>query len=115
MKVEVSKHNLDIVEISPHGDLTTTTSEEFAERLKIILDSGVQKAILNFAHISYVSSLGIGEIITGWDRLRMEGGIMKFAGMSEGIYKVFDLVGLTSRFEIFPDVQSALDSFSVSN
>ncbi|MFC1849741.1 STAS domain-containing protein [candidate division CSSED10-310 bacterium] len=111
MEIEIKKHDPDVIEFTPIGELDTYTSEDFAEKLANIIDSGTMKVILNFKTITYVSSLGIGEIIQGWDRLRTKGGALRFACMSESVYKVFKLVGLTKRFEIFPSFEEALQSF----
>lgn len=113
MDIEIQKHQDDILEIRPIGDLDTFTASDFADKLNELIDAGARKVILSFARINYVSSLGIGEIIQGWDRLRTSGGIMRFTGMSDSVFKVFKLVGLTTRFEIFCSTELALASFAV--
>ncbi|MBN2382296.1 STAS domain-containing protein [bacterium] len=111
IEIEVFKHHLDILEMKLSGDLDTYTSAGFAEKLSDLIELGADRIVLNFTKVTYVSSLGIGEIIQGWDRLRTAGGALKFACMSDGVYKVFKLVGLTTRFEIFSSLEDALRSF----
>jgi stage II sporulation protein AA (anti-sigma F factor antagonist) len=112
MEIEIQKHKNDILEIRPVGDLDTITASDFAEKLGQLIDAGARLVILSFNRINYVSSLGIGEIIQVWDRLRTSGGVMKFTGMSESVFKVFKLVGLTSRFEIYSTLDETLSSFN---
>jgi anti-anti-sigma factor len=112
MEIEIHKYKDDVLEIKPVGDLDTITASDFADKLGQLIDAGARKVILSFNRINYVSSLGIGEIIQVWDRLRTLGGVMKFTGMSESVFKVFKLVGLTSRFEIYLTIEETLGSFS---
>jgi len=111
MEIEITQHHKSVLEMKLFGDLDTYTSSTFAEKLSDLIDTGAHKVVLNFCQVHYVSSLGIGEIIQGWDRLRTNGGALKFACMSEPVYKVFKLVGLTTRFEIFDDLATAISSF----
>lgn len=111
MDIEIQKFD-DIVEVKPMGELDTYTADAFSEKMSTIIDAGTVKLILNLEEIRYVSSLGIGEIIQSWDRVRQRGGVLKFAGMSDSVYKVFKLVGLTSRFEIFETMADARESFA---
>jgi len=68
--------------------------------------------LINMEEVSYIDSSGIGALISSLSSLKKYQGSLKISNIHASVKKVFELTKLTSFFEIYPDVKTALAAFN---
>lgn len=101
----------DILIVLLRGALDSTTTEQFGEEIDKCLDDGWSKIIIDGRHLGFLSSMGIGRLITLQTRLRQRGGWVKLASMQGPVADVFRQSGLGKVFEVYGDLEFARESF----
>lgn len=68
------------------------------------------KVILDLKNLSYLNSYAIGQLVAWHNHLvKIEGQIL-LAAPSKNVEDIFNILGISALFKIFPDVQSAMES-----
>lgn len=102
---------LTLVELS--GELDAHTAPDFERFLEArVHDEKKAKLILDFSALDYISSAGLGVLMGLIEEVRAQKGDMKLIRVPDKIYHVLDLLGFPIVFQIFPDLKSAVESFS---
>ncbi len=101
----------DILAIVLGENLDTATTPAFEQEVQRHLDAGYSKIILDCRHLGYVSSIGIGALITLQSRLRRKGGAVKLAAILGPVMQLLRLVRLDKVFDIYGDLEFARQSF----
>jgi len=103
------KNDITIIHIGGYLDAHTATKFEatFQELSKL----GRHKLVLNFKELEYISSAGLGVIMGNIEEIRSHDGDIKLSDMSEKIFRVFDLVGFPSLYDIFDSQEEAESAF----
>jgi anti-sigma B factor antagonist len=115
---EFSVHRKDMDEISVlnlDGYLDAHTAPSFEESLKQLVDEGRFKIIVNCDKLAYISSAGLGVFMGYIEDVRANNGDIKMSNMSEKVFKIFDLLGFPSLYEIVDEEGEAVDKFSNVN
>jgi anti-sigma B factor antagonist len=76
-----------------------------------ILQGGTTKIILNLAHISFIDSSGIGELVHAYNAISNIGGQFKLLNLKKKIWDPLMITKLLTVFETYEDEQAALLSF----
>ncbi len=114
IKLKIDEKN-EISVLNVSGYLDAHTASKFESKIQEIIKSEKYKIILNFAELEYISSAGLGVIMGNIEDIRNHDGDIKLTGMSDKIYRVFDLVGFPSLYEIFKTQEEAESAFGVEN
>ncbi len=101
---EISVLNLD-------GYLDAHTAPSFEEALKQLVDETRFKIIVNCEKLAYISSAGLGVFMGFIEDVRSNDGDIKMSNMSEKVFKIFDLLGFPSLYEIVDDESEAVQNF----
>lgn len=101
----------DILAIVLGENLDTATTPAFEQEVQRHLEAGYSKIILDCRHLGYVSSIGIGALITLQSRLRRKGGAVKLAAILGPVMQLLRLVRLDKVFDIYGDLEFARQSF----
>jgi anti-anti-sigma regulatory factor len=132
--VSTEKGRVPVTVVKPHGDLDASNYTELVERVEGLMKGGAQEFLIDLSEVPYMSSAGLVALhslaITlrgeappnpeaGWaalksmDRARGSGvqKHMKLLNPQPNVAGVFDKAGFTQFFEIFSDLQKAVDSF----
>lgn len=94
------------------GYLDAHTASELEGYLQKLVDEGKYNIVVNFKELSYISSAGLGVFMGFIEDIRAHAGDIKLSNMSSKIYRVFDLLGFPSLYEIFDDESAALSKFN---
>jgi anti-sigma B factor antagonist len=78
------------------------------ERVKWLLHS-TTNVILNLSGITFIDSAGIGLLVSMWTSSRTLGRVLKLASVRGKVKEVLDTTRLSSMFEIYDDVDQAID------
>jgi anti-anti-sigma factor len=94
------------------GRLDSMDVPTLEERFQDMLAAGSQKVIVECSDLRYVGSIGLGIFIASGKALSAKGGKLSFAGLTEHVRSVFEMVGFYSLFEVFPTLEEALSAES---
>ncbi len=109
LKVKVKPGGDDIRKVVLNGAIDGHTSAMFDEVLQDLIEKGIRKIILDYADVSYMSSAGVGVLISVNQQMEEEFG-KDFKGIVilnaiESIKDVFNILEIHETF-IFTDNES---------
>jgi len=101
----------DILAVVLRGDLDSASTPEFDRKINEFLDAGHTKIIIDCRYMGYISSLGIGSLVSLQTKLRRRGGEVKLAAIFGPAMEVMRLVHLDKMLNIYGDLEFARKSF----
>jgi anti-sigma B factor antagonist len=113
MQLEIRERNVgDVVILEMFGKITIGEgSVQLRDAVRVLLDAGRNKIVLNLAGVSYMDSSGIGELVSRYTTTKNTGGKLKLLSLPKKIKDLLMITKLLTVFEIYEDEQAALDSF----
>lgn len=93
------------------GSVDAYNSEILSTRLEELLEKGCYKLVINCAGLKFISSSGMGVFMSIEDDLAENHGGLKFVAVPDKIMNVFQKVGLSDIFRIYPDEAGAVADF----
>ncbi|HHM02175.1 MAG TPA: anti-sigma factor antagonist [Caldithrix abyssi] len=113
---EVRRHdNGDVSILHLKGFLDAHTAPQFEHALQELVSENRVKIVVSMSDLDYISSAGLGVFMGFIEEIREKDGDIKLSSMSEKVFKVFDLLGFPSLYEIFDDESAALAKFNETN
>jgi anti-sigma B factor antagonist len=110
------------VEYQDNATIVAFTDEKILEEtdvraLRSAVEAVVEPAggihlVLDFRHVKFLSSAVLGLLIRISKRIYEHGGALRLCNIHPSIYEVFKITRLTSVFDIYEDVDSAVRSFA---
>jgi anti-sigma B factor antagonist len=100
-----------------NGRLDAATAPLLKQHLDTLFAQRRYRIVLDLAGLEHMSSPGLHVLAEARKRAHdgtlagIEGGDIRIANLSPRMKGVFDLVGFTSLFRIYPDVVEAVGSF----
>lgn len=67
--------------------------------------------ILNLSKVKWISSTGLGIMVSARSRYAKEGGVIKLLGPNDRVLGILQVTRLNLIFDVFPSEQEALESF----
>lgn len=101
----------DILVLKLHGKLDNNTARAFNDEAARQFESGKRKIIIDCANLGYVSSFGVGVLVSLQAKLRKQGGEVKLAAIQSAVAEVFKVVRLDRLLEMYGDIEFARESF----
>lgn len=98
-----------VVDLS--GEIDAYTAPRLREYLIELINSGYVRLVLDVRKVQFFDSTGQGVPVGAFKRVLGKGGIVVFVA-SERIIKLFRINGLVKVFQIFEDIDTAVDSVS---
>jgi len=108
------KHTVknDILIVYLEGRLDVSVANEVEENLSDLIDNaGHTKVLLNMKDVDYMSSSGFRACISTLRKLNGKGGVLKISNIKPAVKRIFDVIELTSLFDIYDTEEAALSSF----
>jgi|SRR5215467_2245411 len=102
----------DVVILSLSGRLDVTTAKTFHERIFSVIDSGVQRLVVDFSQLEYVSSSGLRVFYQVSVKLKEKGGRIVFCRLSDPVKRTFDIADMAADFPIFVTREEAIENLS---
>src|SRR6185436_6393029 len=81
------------------GRMDATTAQQLLARCAEIHAEGLS-LVLNLAYVTFVSSTGIGALLTIAEDIREQGGGFRLAAVPEHVRAVFDMLDLTTCLNV---------------
>jgi anti-sigma B factor antagonist len=113
MALENVLHEIEGVQICDlKGSITAGDSAGILRQVfKDTIASGQRQLVINLKHVDFIDSTGLGTLILGHSTMNASGGSMKLAHLSKRSIELLIITKLSTVFEIFGDVQDAVNSF----
>ncbi len=102
----------DIAIISVKGFIDAHTAPEFEKTLVGLIEQKRFKVVIDFGALQYISSAGLGVLMGQIEHIRENKGDIKLVNLSKKVYKVFDLLGFTTLYETYDNVDFGVASFA---
>ena len=93
------------------GALTVGGDEQLREAIDTLLGSGRTKILVDFTNVTFMDSMGIGELVSSHRTVQRFGGSLKILKPSKRIQDSLSLTRLLPIFEVFEDRDTAIASF----
>jgi len=113
------------VEYAEKATIVSFTDEKILEEqdIKALQDSIMSvveqteriKLILDFGNVRFLSSAVLGLLIRLSKRIYEHDGHLKLCNINPKIFEIFKITRLTKTFDIYKDVESAVDELSKGN
>ena len=87
------------------------TIHEIRKKIQSLVDRKMKFVVLNMAEVTYVSSLGLGILVSALTSLRRIGGDLHLVCLTTSVQNSFVITQLTQVFQTFETVSDALASF----
>ena len=106
----------DVVILDLRGRVTVSEeSKPAADTVRRLLSEGRTKILLNLAHVAFIDSLGIGDIVRAVTATERAGGTLRLCSVNNRIRSVLVDTHLTEVIDSFESEQSGLDNFRGSD
>lgn len=111
--MDITQHPAgDWLELRLTGRLDTTWAEHVSDTIEIAVRSGAHRIVLNFAHVDYISSLGIRMILKHYKRLKSVSGSLSVSEPSDATLTILNATGLAAMLvgdphSVIPETLSA--------
>ena len=110
MNIVVTDHP-GFTTLSPIGELDANSSVVLDEKIEDTLHRGIYNLHIDCSKLSYISSAGLGVFISYLEALKTGNGKFVFSGMTDGVYKVFELLGLPRIMTIVGNAEKVQQEF----
>ncbi len=97
-----------IIEIS--GDIDMYSSPELREELMDVIKKKLPSVYVDFKEVSYIDSSGIATFVEGLKCMKAYGGRLQLFNISQGIIEIFRFSKLDKVFEIYGNIDDAVNS-----
>ncbi len=98
------------------GDLIgDEAGPKLVELVSDALNNGIKTTIIDLSQVRYISSSGIGVLITMLTKMRNAGGEVVLTSPSEHVKKLLIITKLNNIFTVYEDLQTALEKLTASD
>jgi anti-sigma B factor antagonist len=112
MKIERKSEGKHAVVLSLSGTIQGgSDAERFSAVIRELVAEGRANVLLDLGGVSWISSTGLGILISGHSSLRRAGGGMKVVNLTQRVESLFAVTKLNLVFEVYSDEVMALRSF----
>ena len=96
------------------GALSVGGDEQLREAIDTLLGSGRSQILVDFTGVTFMDSMGIGELVSSYRTVQRFGGALKILKPSKRIQDSLSLTQILPIFEIHEDRTAAVASFKAS-
>lgn len=94
-----------------NGFLDAHTAPDLENSLQSLIDEKQFNVVVNFKELNYISSAGLGVFMGYIEEIRGNEGDIKMSSMSPKIFRVFDLLGFPTLYDIVDEESEAIALF----
>jgi anti-sigma B factor antagonist len=98
--------------ISLDGTLNARSADQVKESFREVTGKGILQVVLELEDVPFIDSSGLAALVSGLKTLNEKDGSLKLAALQSQADLLFKLTMFDKVFEIFPDVDSAIQSFA---
>jgi anti-sigma B factor antagonist len=101
----------DVVLVYPKGFINAHTVRLFEDELRRAFEKRRYKIVVNCAQLAYIASAGLGAIMGAIEEIRRNGGDLRLTDLNEAVLNIFEILGFTRLYRIYPTEVEAILSF----
>jgi anti-anti-sigma factor len=94
--------------MKPEGFINAHTVRMFEDALEKLVAGGRFTILLDCQGLNYISSAGLGAIMGLIESVREQGGDILLCSLHDNVYAIFDTLGFTQLYRVFPTEVEAL-------
>ena len=106
LEVETSQRERWSV-IALRGEIDVYTAPRLRQAIIDLVDGGATRIVVDMAKVDFLDSTGLGVLVGGLKRVRLQDGSLAIVATQDKILKIFDITGLNKVFPIHDSVDSA--------
>jgi len=111
-ELSVEARELDeVTVIYPRGYVNAHTVRLFESEIQRSLDKQRFKIVVNCQGLAYIASAGLGAIMGAIEEIRENGGDLRIAELNETVRNIFEILGFSHLYHIYPSEMDAIVSF----
>jgi anti-sigma B factor antagonist len=107
LRIQTRETRTGVFEIALSGRLDTVNSDRLEDALAPILAGSPRAIQLNMAGVGYISSRGLGVVISTIKRLRAHGGKFAMSELQPPVKKVFEIAAALPEESVFASAEEA--------
>jgi anti-sigma B factor antagonist len=110
---DVGNHGVGAVSVlNVIGFLDAHTAPELENAFNGLINEKQFKVVVNFSDLQYISSAGLGVFMAYVETMRENRGDIKFCGLKDDVYNIFDLLGFPLLYEFYKDEKEAIEKYN---
>ncbi len=106
MEITSSKNDASVV-LALSGRMDAVAAPQFEQTCETLIKSGEKSIVADLAHLSYISSMGLGSLLSVAKKMQTAGGSFSVRGAVGMVKEVFRYAGFDKMFPGFDSVHSA--------
>ncbi len=113
MPIYIVEKDMDgVMLVDVRGRITLgPETEALRTKLKLLVESGQQRIILNLGEVTYIDSVGLSTLISSFTSARRAGGDLKLLHLPRGVHQLLQITRLSTVFEIYESLDAARQAF----
>jgi anti-sigma B factor antagonist len=100
-----------IVILKLKGRLAAGESTSVREKINQVAAAGHLNVVMELSEVDYIDSTGLGSLVICFTSLKKQGGALKLVNLNKRNVELLLLTKLHTVFEVFTDLQDAVNSF----
>ena len=111
--MEITQRTIDekTCVISLDGTLNARSADQVKESFREVAGKGMHQVVLDLGDVRFIDSSGLAALVSGLKTLNEHDGSLKLASLQSHADLLFKLTMFDKVFEIYDDVDSAVESF----
>jgi anti-anti-sigma factor len=105
---EFKKNGIKFLEL--HGKIDGSATDFDKELADMVV--GENKIIVDCSELNFISSLGLRAFLSAVKTVSNSNGTIAICNLSQPITEVFKMAGLTKIFQIYSNIDEAIESFN---
>ena len=110
MRVNTRLHH-DLLIIEPKERITDETEPQFTELVRLLLEGGSRRLVLNLADVPHIDSVGLGAIVQAYTSARRYGGDLKLLRVRPRNRQLLTITKILTVLEAYETVEEVERSF----
>jgi anti-sigma B factor antagonist len=112
MNLHMEEHGAVMLLVVKEERLDAHNSGDLKAQMLKLFEEGKNSLVIDLQAVRFVDSSGLGALVSGFKNASSRNGNLKLSGLQLQVKSMFELTRLHRVFEIFSDVEEALDSFT---
>jgi anti-sigma B factor antagonist len=111
LEVSVRQHPLHLAIIELHGEINDAGEEKLATAYSEARSGDITAILLDFSDVEYINSTGIALIVQLLSQARLANLTLIACGLNAHYIEIFRITRLVDFMQVFPDEDSAIQSY----
>ena len=107
-----SNHHERAVVVSLAGRMDAVSAPQFEKTCETFIAAGTQNIVADIAALTYISSMGLGCLLSVAKKLQPRGGTLYVCGAAGMVKEVFRMAGFEKLFPMFESAASAMETLA---